>query len=867
MENGVFDTELYLSSNHEVDRMNLNPVVHYLFYGRFQGKSPGPLFFTAFYVNTDPASEKNGIFRLFQWMFHPSREFRQKPFYEILQEMDTPGSYEPEKIIEIPETSIKPIAFYLPQFHPFDENDRFWGKGFTEWHNVARALPLFHGHHQPKIPGTLGFYDLRSVEVLKKQISLARQHGIYGFCFHHYFLGGKPVMRAPFDLFMQHKELKMPFCLNWANEPWTVRWDGNRNREGVLLDQLHDDQENRAFFMDILPALKDSRYIHIDGRPLLLIYRPGLFPDFKKTVALWNRQCLENGIRNLYIVMVRTLFDKENGPDFYGCDAAVEFPPHLVPRLSVRDQVTLFDAGFKGYVYDYKAVVNDSMTFVKPGFTLFRGIIPQWDNTARNKAATIYYGSTPELYQKWLTELGRYTEKNLPANKQFIFINAWNEWAEGACLEPDHKFGYAYLNATSGALHEMAVNRTMDPKIDTMNAKNRKCICIIGMHRSGTSTISGLLHTIGLDLGRNIIPPRYDNPKGFFENIPVNHFNDKLLSKLGGAWHDTMFLGDYWWENEEIQTERTKVTAIINEEFYPDATFVIKDPRISILLPFYLKVFEMNHIDPCFIICFRNPFEVAASLKTRDNLPGSSALLLWMDHTLKAELYSRPYPRMFLNYHDVLSDPAGALHRVAGALHLPDPEIRENLDQINGFIDTKLRNQIANNPHPNEIPLVNELYNVMEQEKTGELTRQAMDCFDRIRKEFYQNLNFYHGWDREMETTIQIVTGSGQLISTSFKTSRGSNQIDFKPDIKEPLSLIMVKPLNQKTVVNIKSVLLQGSDGASVSPDRQKSNATLVTKDQIYIFNTALPEITFHFTSPVEISRIFIDFTYLSIGG
>ena len=368
---------------------------------------------------------------------------------------ESPGVYpwyEPEKRPAIPSSDLKLIAFYLPQYHPFEENDRFWGKGFTEWHNVSRALPVFQGHYQPKLPGELGFYDLRLKPVMERQIELARDHGVHGFCFHHYFLNRRPVMRKPFDLFLGHRDLNIPFCIHWANEPWTVRWDGNRNREGVLLDQVHDDEENMAFIRDIAPALRDPRYIRIGNRPVLIIYRPALFPDFRKTAEEWRRFCIAEGLGEPFLVMTRTLFDKEKVPDDYGFDAAVEFPPHLTIRIDVKDKVVLHNPAFKGSVYDYPAVARESLQAIRPAYTLFRGIMPQWDNTPRNIHATVYHGSSPALYQEWLTGLGLETVRNLPADRQFIFINAWNEWAEGACLEPDRRYGYAWLNATAGAL-------------------------------------------------------------------------------------------------------------------------------------------------------------------------------------------------------------------------------------------------------------------------------------------------------------------------------------------------------------------------------------------------------------------------------
>nr|NQU93667.1 glycoside hydrolase family 99-like domain-containing protein [Bacteroidota bacterium] len=379
------------------------------------------------------------------------------------EEMFSDSPYEPpenqpehekEEFPIIPDSSLKPIAFYLPQYHPFEENSRFWGKGFTEWHNVSRALPLFQGHHQPKLPGELGFYDLRLKEVLLRQIELANKYGIYGFCFHHYYLEHKPVMRDPFNLFLSNKDLDIPFCLHWANEPWTVRWDGEREKGGVLLDQTHDDDENRGFIEDAITAFRDERYIRIDGKPVLLIYRPGLFPDFRRTAKMWRSYCSEQGLNGLYLVMVMTFFDNTKDPQKYSCDAAMEFPPHQGFCVPTKPNVPLHLEKFKGEFIDYKKMAAFSSQKKKPSYTMFRGVMPGWDNTARTKNSKIYYGSSPAVYQEWLAKLVKYTEENLPPDRQFIFINAWNEWAEGAYLEPDRKYGYAYLNATSRAMIE-----------------------------------------------------------------------------------------------------------------------------------------------------------------------------------------------------------------------------------------------------------------------------------------------------------------------------------------------------------------------------------------------------------------------------
>ena len=225
------------------------------------------------------------------------------------------------------EEDVKLIAFYLPQFHPFPENDEFWGKGFTEWTNVSKAVPIFEGHFQPKLPGELGFYDTRIKEVLMRQMEIAKNYGIYGFCLHHYWFSGKSVMRVPYNQIMKHPDLDLPFCLNWANEPWTNRWDGF-SKSRVLIEQKHTPEDDLAFINDIEPALKDNRYIRINGRPLFLIYRPKLFPDIQATINRWNKFCEAKKIGKLYMAVIQNTFDGLVDPKELGFDAAVEFPPH-----------------------------------------------------------------------------------------------------------------------------------------------------------------------------------------------------------------------------------------------------------------------------------------------------------------------------------------------------------------------------------------------------------------------------------------------------------------------------------------------------------------------------------------------------------
>ncbi len=348
-------------------------------------------------------------------------------------------------------SDVRPIAFYLPQFHPFLENDLFWGKGFTEWTNTTKAVPAFEGHYQPRLPDELGFYDLRIKQVMERQIEIAKNYGIHGFCFHHYWFMGKQVMRVPYYNILRNPDLDIPFCLHWANEPWTIRWDGYE-QSGALLNQKHDPQDDIAFIKDIEPALRDKRYIRIQGRPLLIIYRPGLFPDIRSTIRRWNAYCTEQGIGALYLAVMQTAFDGKVDPREYGFDAAVEFPPHNAILSKHNDKMNFFYSSFQGDIYRYSEIMRHQLARECPKYTLFRGIMTDWDSTPRREDPVIFSGSAPLHYQRWLEGLIHYTRKALPTHERYIFINAWNEWAEGAYLEPDRKYGYGYLQATRNAI-------------------------------------------------------------------------------------------------------------------------------------------------------------------------------------------------------------------------------------------------------------------------------------------------------------------------------------------------------------------------------------------------------------------------------
>ncbi|MCP4123913.1 MAG: hypothetical protein GY751_19365 [Bacteroidetes bacterium] len=361
------------------------------------------------------------------------------------------------------ESALQLIAFYLPQFYPFEVNDKSWGKGFTEWTNVSKAVPQFRGHYQPRLPGELGFYDLRIEDVQKRQIELARQHGIYGFCYYHYWFAGKRVMEKPVQQIRANKELDLPFCLCWANENWTRHWDGGD--ENILLQQEHSPRDDIEFIQEIERLLKDSRYIRINGKPLLILYRPMLLPDPAATARRWREYARENDIGELYIVGVAAVSFSDY--EQIGFDGLVEFPPHNIKNHDISVRKTFYNLDFRGEVLDYTRAAAESLSNLNPGQKVFPGVMMEWDNEARKPGkGVVYHGCTPDIYQQWLDAACHYVIENKAQDERFVFINAWNEWAEGTYLEPDRKYGYAYLNATANVVEKYSRIAETSCKVD-----------------------------------------------------------------------------------------------------------------------------------------------------------------------------------------------------------------------------------------------------------------------------------------------------------------------------------------------------------------------------------------------------------------
>ena len=348
---------------------------------------------------------------------------------------------------------IKVLSYYLGQFHPIPENDEWHGKGFTEWTNVRSAYPLYEGHYQQHIPHEdIGYYMLNNPDILRKQADMMKKSGVYGQIFYHYWFTGKLILEKPVQMLLEHKDIDMPFCFCWANENWTKRWDGNEAE--ILLGQEYSAKDARAFIQYLIPFFQDERYIKVDGRPMLYVYRPSSIPNEKEYVDIWKEECEKAGLKAPYVVAVLTR--GAVNPKEHFMDAGVERILHDWTGGAVPDIKNTLKQyhSMTGSVlsYDEVAAFYESQMDEKK-FTYFRSISPMWDNTARYKEGAILLDRpSPYRFQKWFEQLIVYTKKTLPQKERFLIVNAWNEWAEGAHLEPDTYHGYACLNAIGRAL-------------------------------------------------------------------------------------------------------------------------------------------------------------------------------------------------------------------------------------------------------------------------------------------------------------------------------------------------------------------------------------------------------------------------------
>lgn len=350
--------------------------------------------------------------------------------------------------------SPRAIAFYLPQFHTTPENDEWWGKGYTEWTAATLATPLFNGHYQPHIPADLGFYDLRVPETRIAQADLAKEYGISGFCYYHYWFGGKRLLEQPFNEVLNSDEPKFGFCLCWANHDWTAAW--HQKAKHILMKQPYPGMEDhRTHFYELLKAFTDDRYITVEGKPLFVIYHSQAIPGVRAVTDFWRELAIKEGLAGLYIVGVHQLAGWS--PSDYGLDGAImdRLPSIKTSAMNNswgRKVFSLLQKKKSPIIHSYESVSEKLILKDKPPFQSFPCIIPNWDNTPRYGAnGIVLHNSTPELFKGQIKSAIQYVSSE-PTERQLIFIKAWNEWGEGNHLEPDIKFGKAYLEVIKQAL-------------------------------------------------------------------------------------------------------------------------------------------------------------------------------------------------------------------------------------------------------------------------------------------------------------------------------------------------------------------------------------------------------------------------------
>ena len=464
----LFDLAWYFERNEDIRAAGIEPLAHFRCHGGLEGRQPHPAFPTYRVLERCPHLRelcRNPL------EFYLSKDWAEDPCPEATAYLSLSGAASSTQhacgplakpLEHIPKekthlagqvaTDIRAIAIYLPQFHAIPENDAWWGRGFTEWTNVRRATPQYEGHYQPHIPHPdIGYYDLNDASVLEKQAAMARAAGIEGFCFYYYWFNGRRLLNMPTDRLLATGKPDFPFCFCWANENWTRTWDGGDKE--ILLGQEHSDESDERFILDLLPAFRDPRYIRVEGKPLLIVYRPGLLPNPAATARHWRETCRREGIGEIFLARMQ-MFDWElEGRD--PCyDVAIQFAPvgkQYSANLKSSIQLHKPDS-FSGSIYDYR-ITAANYPHENIGKNLWPGVSPSWDNTARRmERGHSWIHSSPAIYHRWLSTVAWRARQALPLQQRFVFINAWNEWAEGCHLEPDEKYGYALLNATRLAL-------------------------------------------------------------------------------------------------------------------------------------------------------------------------------------------------------------------------------------------------------------------------------------------------------------------------------------------------------------------------------------------------------------------------------
>jgi glycosyltransferase involved in cell wall biosynthesis len=456
----VFDPAFYLNSNPDVARSRIDPFEHFCVFGVKEGRNPAAVFDLKFYQRRYGA-QLEGQNPLLHYLANrdsqpglATRAEEEKQVAAMVRRATRPAPHF-EEFVPAPAGTArraKLLAYYLPQFHPVAENDAWWGKGFTDWTNLLRASPRFAGHVQPRVPRDLGFYSLDDPETLRRQVAMAKAAGLEGFVFYTYWFNRHRLLEKPLEQFMADKTLDFSFCAMWANEHWTRRWDGMEHE--VLIAQEYLESDDAALVAHFAAMFADARYIRVENRPLLMIYRAALIPGARARIAKWRAMFRQAHGEEPLIIMAQSL-GEDYDPRPYGLDGAIEFPPHKLSQDTkhIEERLEELDPDFSATVHDYADFAETSLRLAPPDYPLIKTIVPGWDNDPRREGkGLVLHGATPALYQGWLEKLVEYAGKNPFHGERIICVNAWNEWAEGAYLEPDLYSGAAYLNATSRAI-------------------------------------------------------------------------------------------------------------------------------------------------------------------------------------------------------------------------------------------------------------------------------------------------------------------------------------------------------------------------------------------------------------------------------
>ena len=425
-------------------------------------------------------------------------------------------------------TDIKTIALYLPQFYSFKENNEWWEKGFTDWYNVRRNKPLYNGHHQPRIPGDniqyLGYYDLTKVEFIKKQIQLAKTHGIYGFGIYYYWFSGKRLLEKPLDILLNNKEIQFQFLLIWANEDWTRRWNGFEGK--ILIKQEYKKCDPYNFIKDIKKYIIDIRYIKIKSKAIIGLYEPRKVPNLRNTISIWRESAKQLGLGEIYIIVCLNEYSYREMKDLNLFNAAYEFSPRDSLKYLVKDMPYSL----------YTTTLYKDIDYINTNedFPLYRGSMLAFDNSPRKKRkSTVYENYSPEQFYMINKKIVKWTRDRYNENNRFIFINAWNEWGEGTYLEPDKKYGYASINSLSKALFN---NPYKELKLNFLNFNKTSSNFAIQVHLYYIDLINEIINKT------NNIPFNFDLFISTDSLYKKNKINDYILNNSKASKVEIMIL-------------------------------------------------------------------------------------------------------------------------------------------------------------------------------------------------------------------------------------------------------------------------------------------------------------------------------------